>query len=110
MKRSGDLSCYVLPKSLSSYAAYDFSDQEPICHAVISVLAARLPIGCLCSEQLNDQVPVQQLLLGYRLVKPKHARLMGQQPANRCLGFLCLRELGPVRRNRRVEIKLPPIR
>ena len=62
MKCSGDLSCYVLPKSPSGYAAYDFSDQEAVGHAVISVLAARLPIGCLRSKQLDDQVPVQPLL------------------------------------------------
>ena len=103
----------VLPQHLGDRAAVDptheLVGEDPDRQGVVEERLPRMPERALRGEPLGQRCVVQQLLPREPTVDAVQARLMGQQLAHRHAALAALRELWPVRGDRRVEIELLPL-
>ena len=88
----------------------DLADQVTERDAVVAVVGPGFPHGVLRGERVGHGGPVRQRTERHLLLDGRHARLVREQPPHRDRALAVLRELGPVVRDRRVEVELAAIR
>ena len=82
-ERLGDLVVPERAEALAGDAPHDFADEVAVGDRVVAVRGARLPVGLLHLDRVDDRIPGEHLFGGERRVDGGETRLVAQEPAHR---------------------------
>ena len=106
IERFGNLLAKERAERATGDAAHDLADEMAVRERVVAVARAGRPQRRLLGEPVHDELPVAVPVLGNRLRERGEPGLMCEQHAHGDRVLAVLRELRPVRRDRRVEVEL----
>ena len=105
----GDFLAEELANRPAVDAAHELADQVPVGQRVIAVGGPRFPPGRFVGERGRHRRPVVEGLARQRLADPRQPRGVAEEVARRDRLLAVRGELGPVARDRRVDVELAAI-